>query len=31
MYKAIMFLFFVVVGLTAVILTGMKDSFSSFL
>jgi uncharacterized membrane protein len=31
MYKAIMFLFFVVVGLTAVLFTELKDSFYSFL
>jgi len=31
MYKAILFLFFVVVCLTAVVLTGLKDSFYSFL
>jgi hypothetical protein len=31
MYKAILFLFFVVVCLTAVIFTSLKDSFYSFL
>nr|WP_245796329.1 hypothetical protein [Domibacillus antri] len=31
MYRAIFFLFFVFVGLTAFVLTNLKDSFYAFL